>query len=73
MFAININNFFFLQAININNFFFLQEEMLALVKLFYLGYEKYYVIIGARYIVLVNEVLEENLKLSFIMIYVVTF
>jgi len=47
--------------------------MLALVKLFYLGYEKYYVIIGARYIVLVNEVLEENLKLSFIMIYVVTF
>jgi hypothetical protein len=57
---------------NINNIFFLQEEMLA-VKLFYLGYEKYYVIIGARSIVLVNEVLEENLKLSFIMIYVVTF
>jgi hypothetical protein len=46
--------------------------MLA-VKLFYLGYEKYYVIIGTRYIVLVNEVLEENLKLSFIMIYAVTF
>lgn len=59
-------------AININNIFVLQEEMLA-VKLFYLGYEKYYVIIGTRYIVLVNEVLEENLKLSFIMIYVVTF
>lgn len=46
--------------------------MLAL-KLFYLGYEKYYVIIGTRYVVLVNEVLEENLKLSFIMISVVTF
>jgi hypothetical protein len=59
-------------AININNIFVLQEEMLA-VKLFYLGYEKYYVIIGTIYIVLVNEVLEENLKLSFIMIYAVTF